>query len=143
MNDSSEREEDKSRGRWSLSIGLVHGIAGPSGILAVLPAVVLADAGKSTAYLVAFFVASTRRWARSRDSSATSPTSRCDDRWTVTDDTDSLGGHRFDSHEVRVTRASDAATRVAMGLNLGAGVLAVCVGTLWLTLSGLGLLGSL
>ena len=59
MNDSSEREEDKSRGRWSLSIGLVHGIAGPSGILAVLPAVVLADAGKSTAYLVAFFVTST------------------------------------------------------------------------------------
>ena len=41
-----------------MSIGLVHGVAGPSGILAVLPAVVLADAGKSAAYLVAFFAAS-------------------------------------------------------------------------------------
>ena len=53
-------------------------------------------------------------------------------------------GVGFDSRERRVgTRATDAATRVAMGLNLGAGVLAVAVGTLWLTLSGLGLLGSL
>ena len=50
---------------------------------------------------------------------------------------------RSSSRERRVTRATDAATRVAMGLNLGAGVLAVAVGTLWLALSGLGLLGSL
>ena len=42
-----------------------------------------------------------------------------------------------------MTRATDAATRVAMGLGPGAGVLAVAVGTLWLALSGLGLLGSL
>ena len=143
MNDSSEREEDKSRGRWSLSIGLVHGIAGPSGILAVLPAVVLADAGKSTAYLVAFFVASTAAMGAFAGLFGYVTDLAVRRQMDGNGDTDSLGGHRFDSHEVRVTRASDAATRVAMGLNLGAGVLAVCVGTLWLTLSGLGLLGSL
>ena len=143
VNDSSEREEDKSRGRWSLSIGLVHGIAGPSGILAVLPAVVLADAGKSTAYLVAFFVASTAAMGAFAGLFGYVTDLAVRRQMDGKDATDSLGGHRFDSHEVRVTRASDAATRVAMGLNLGAGVLAVCVGTLWLTLSGLGLLGSL
>jgi hypothetical protein len=143
VNDSSEREEDKSRGRWSLSIGLVHGIAGPSGILAVLPAVVLADAGKSTAYLVAFFVASTAAMGAFAGLFGYVTDLAVRRQMDGNGDTDSLGGHRFDSHEVRVTRASDAATRVAMGLNLGAGVLAVCVGTLWLTLSGLGLLGSL
>jgi hypothetical protein len=143
VNDSSEREEDKSRGRWSLSIGLVHGIAGPSGILAVLPAVVLADAGKSTAYLVAFFVASTAAMGAFAGLFGYVTDLAVRRQMDGKDDPDSLGGHRFDSHEVRVTRASDAATRVAMGLNLGAGVLAVCVGTLWLTLSGLGLLGSL
>ena len=143
VNDSSEREEDKSRGRWSLSIGLVHGIAGPSGILAVLPAVVLADAGKSTAYLVAFFVASTAAMGAFAGLFGYVTDLAVRRQMDGKDATDSLGGHGFDSHEVRVTRASDAATRVAMGLNLGAGVLAVCVGTLWLTLSGLGLLGSL
>ena len=143
VNDSSEREEDKSRGRWSLSIGLVHGIAGPSGILAVLPAVVLADAGKSTAYLVAFFVTSTAAMGIFAGLFGYVTDLAVRRQMDGKDAPDSLGGHRFDSHEVRVTRASDAATRVAMGLNLGAGVLAVCVGTLWLTLSGLGLLGSL
>ena len=143
VNDSSEREEDKSRGRWSLSIGLVHGIAGPSGILAVLPAVVLADAGKSTAYLVAFFVTSTAAMGIFAGLFGYVTDLAVRRQMDGKDAPDTLGGHRFDSHEVRVTRASDAATRVAMGLNLGAGVLAVCVGTLWLTLSGLGLLGSL
>lgn len=143
VNDSSEREEDKSRGRWSLSIGLVHGIAGPSGILAVLPAVVLADAGKSTAYLVAFFVTSTAAMGLFAGLFGYVTDLAVRRHMDGKDAPDTLGGHRFDSHEVRVTRASDAATRVAMGLNLGAGVLAVCVGTLWLTLSGLGLLGSL
>ena len=142
--------DDKSRRGWSMSIGLVHGVAGPSGILAVLPAVVLADAGKSAAYLVAFFVASAtamgafaaifgyvtdlavrRQMDDGRDG-------RCEE------DVGEREGVGFDSRERRVgTRATDAATRVAMGLNLGAGVLAVAVGTLWLILSGLGLLGSL
>jgi hypothetical protein len=121
----------------------VHGIAGPSGILAVLPAVVLADAGKSTAYLVAFFVASTAAMGAFAGLFGYVTDLAVRRQMDGKDAPDSLGGHRFDSHEVRVTRASDAATRVAMGLNLGAGVLAVCVGTLWLTLSGLGLLGSL
>ena len=146
--DDSKAEEsstdDKSRRGWSMSIGLVHGVAGPSGILAVLPAVVLADAGKSAAYLVAFFVASATAMGafaaifgyvtdlavrRQMDDDAQHDV--CEDVGAV------------DSRERRVTRATDAATRVAMGLNLGAGVLAVAVGTLWLALSGLGLLGSL
>ena len=146
----SEEEASESRRGWSMSIGLVHGVAGPSGILAVLPAVVLADAGKSAAYLVAFFAASAtamgafaaifgyvtdlavrRQMDDGRDG-------RCEE------DVGEREGVGFDSRERRVgTRATDAATRVAMGLNLGAGVLAVAVGTLWLILSGLGLLGSL
>ena len=146
----SEEEASESRRGWSMSIGLVHGVAGPSGILAVLPAVVLADAGKSAAYLVAFFAASAtamgafaaifgyvtdlavrRQMDDGRDG-------RCEE------DVGEREGVGFDSRERRVgTRATDAATRVAMGLNLCAGVLAVAVGTTWLALSWLGLLGSL
>ncbi len=140
---------DESRRGWSMSIGLVHGVAGPSGILAVLPAVVLADAGKSAAYLVAFFAASATAMGafaaifgyvtdlavrRQMD----------DGRDGCEEDVGEREGVGLDSRERRVgTRATDAATRVAMGLNLGAGVSAVAVGTSWLILSGLGLLGSL
>ena len=146
--DESKAEEsstdDKSRGGWSMSIGLVHGVAGPSGILAVLPAVVLADAGKSAAYLVAFFVASAT--AMGAFAAIFGYVTDLAVRRQMDDDAQHDGCEdvgAVNSNTRRVTRATDAATRVAMGLNLGAGILAVAVGTLWLALSGLGLLGSL
>ncbi|EEH52582.1 uncharacterized protein MICPUCDRAFT_42738 [Micromonas pusilla CCMP1545] len=43
----------------------------------------------------------------------------------------------------RVSRATDRATRIAMGLNLFAGCLAIAIGVTWITLSSLGLLGDL
>ena len=139
--------DDKSRRGWSMSIGLVHGVAGPSGILAVLPAVVLADAGKSAAYLVAFFVASaTAMGAFAAIFGYVTDLAvrrQMDDDDTFDGAIEGSAGFDSRSSSRRVTRATDAATRVAMGLNLGAGVLAVAVGTLWLALSGLGLLGSL
>ena len=151
IDENSEAEEsstdDKSRRGWSMSIGLVHGVAGPSGILAVLPAVVLADAGKSAAYLVAFFVASaTAMGAFAAIFGYVTDLAvrrQMDDDDTFDGAIEGSAGFDSRSSSRRVTRATDAATRVAMGLNLGAGVLAVAVGTLWLALSGLGLLGSL
>ena len=119
--------EEASRARWSFGIGFVHGLAGPSGILAVLPAVVLEDAAKSTAYLVAFFVASTAAMAAF------------------------AGAFGAASHDAATraagggggARNSDAPARVAMGLNLFAGCAAIVIGTAWVVLSSLGLLGDL
>lgn len=42
----------------ALCVGIVHGIAGPGGVLGVMPAVVLNDRVKSSLYIVSFCVAS-------------------------------------------------------------------------------------
>ena len=121
--DADQSSTDESRRGWSMSIGLVHGIAGPSGILAVLPAVVLADAGKSAAYLVAFFAASAT--AMGAFAAIFGYVTDLAVRRQMDDDAQHDGCEdvgAVDSRERRVTRATDAATRVAMGLNLGAGV---------------------
>ena len=51
-------EDPRAQRCMALLIGLVHGVAGPGGILGVLPAVQLADWGQSSCYLGAFCVTS-------------------------------------------------------------------------------------
>lgn len=116
---------EASRARQSLGIGFVHGLAGPSGILAVLPAVVLEDAARSTAYLVAFFVASTACMA-----SFAAAFGAASDSATRA----GLG---------EGARHSDTPARVAMALNLFAGCASIAIGTAWVALSSLGRLGDL
>ena len=164
--DASAEASAAARSRWSAGIGFVHGLAGPSGVLAVLPGVVLADASASASYLVAFFLASTASMGAfaalfgaathgATRRAAAEAEARGDDR----DEERGLskGGAEAEASEwgsageegteadARATRerVSDRATRLAMALNLFAACAALAVGALWLALSSLGLLGSL
>jgi ABC-type nickel/cobalt efflux system permease component RcnA len=143
------RELGSARGRWSGAVGFSHGVASPSGILSVLPAVVLDDASKSSGYLIAFFVASTAAMGAfaglfgtlatfaaekaSRDSGRTFPGD---------EDEESRGGP---GSRLRLAsrRVSDAPVRVAMRLNLFAGISAIGIGIAWIALSWTGKLGDL
>lgn len=120
----SSRDSSDVRSKWSTAIGFSHGVASPSGILSVLPAVVLDDHGKASAYLITFLLTSTA----------------------------SMGAFALlfgllasvAQYKARgESRRSDAPTRVAMALNLFAGVSAVAIGIAWLVLSSLGKLGDL
>jgi len=113
-----------SRGQ-SLGIGFVHGLAGPSGILAVLPAVVLEDAARSMAYLVAFFVASTACMVSFAAA------------FGAASDSATRAGFGDGA------RHSDTPARVAMALHLFAGCASIAIGTAWVALSSLGRLGDL
>jgi hypothetical protein len=128
----SVSDEAKARSRWSFAIGFSHGVASPSGILSVLPAVVLDDSAKASAYLVAFFITSTASMgafagafglvaAAAAAVAAAAPTRDRDP----------------------AARVSDAPVRVAMGLNLFAGAAAIAIGVAWLALSATGKLGDL
>ena len=161
--DASAEASAAARSRWSAGIGFVHGLAGPSGVLAVLPGVVLADASASASYLVAFFLASTASMGAfaalfgaathgATRRAAAEAEARGDDRdeerglskggaEAEASEWGSAGeeGTEADARE----RVSDRATRLAMALNLFAACAALAVGALWLALSSLGLLGSL
>ena len=131
-NEDEPSASAKARSRWSFAIGFSHGVASPSGILSVLPAVVLDDSAKASAYLVAFFITSTASMgafagafglvaAAAAAAAAAAPTRDRDP----------------------AARISDAPVRVAMGLNLFAGAAAIAIGVAWLALSATGKLGDL
>ena len=135
--DAEELDADVERGaasdaraRWSFAIGFSHGVASPSGILSVLPAVVLDDSAKASAYLMAFFIASTASMgafagAFGLVASMAAAAAAAAPGWDP------------------ARRVSDAPVRVAMGLNLFAGAAAVAIGVAWLALSFAGKLGDL
>jgi len=125
-----ERAATHARARWSFAIGFSHGVASPSGILSVLPAVVLDDSAKATAYLVAFFITSTASMGAFAGAFGLVA---------------SLAAAAAAADPARdpAARVSDAPARVAMGLNLFAGVAAVAIGVAWLALSAAGKLGDL
>jgi len=124
------------RSRWSFLIGFTHGVASPSGILSVLPGVVLDDHGKASAYLIAFFVTSTTAmgvFAGVFGAAASLAQERAGRK------------SRFEKAKASDSdsRVTDAPTKVAMALNLFAGLAAVAIGVVWLVLSSLGKLGDL
>jgi hypothetical protein len=125
-----ERAATHARARWSFAIGFSHGVASPSGILSVLPAVVLDDSAKATAYLVAFFLTSTVSMGAFAGAFGLVA---------------SLAAAAAAADPARdpAARVSDAPARVAMGLNLFAGAAAVAIGVAWLALSATGKLGDL
>ena len=125
-----ERAATHARARWSFAIGFSHGVASPSGILSVLPAVVLDDSAKATAYLVAFFITSTASMGAFAGAFGLVA---------------SLAAAAAAADPARdpSARISDAPARVAMGLNLFAGAAAIAIGVAWLALSATGKLGDL
>ena len=130
-----EREKEKTasetRARWSFAIGFSHGIASPSGILSVLPAAVLDDSAKASAYLVAFFLTSTASMGAFAGA------------FGLVASLAAAAAAAAAPGRDPVRRVSDAPVRVAMGLNLFAGVAAVAIGVAWLVLSATGKLGDL
>ena len=124
-------DEAKAKSRWSFAIGFSHGVASPSGILSVLPAVVLDDSAKASAYLVAFFITSTASMGAFAGAFGLVAAAAAAVAAAPTRDRDPAA------------RVSDAPVRVAMGLNLFAGAAAIAIGVAWLALSATGKLGDL
>ena len=97
----------------------------------MLPAVVLDDSAKATAYLVAFFITSTASMGAFAGA------------FGLVASLAAAAAAAAAPGRDPVRRVSDAPVRVAMGLNLFAGVAAVAIGVAWLVLSATGKLGDL
>ncbi len=93
----------------SFSIGLLHGVAGPGGILGVLPAVEMQNIQSSFLYLTSFIVASTL----------------------------SMGTFAALYGEL-TKRLGATAENVEFGLNIFSSAMSIIVGTIWFVLSLLG-----
>ena len=120
---ADERGRHFTPGALALAAGVLHGVAGPGGVLGVIPAVQLKDARLASAYLITFCVTSTLVMGGFAAFYGTLS------EWLA-------GGRRVGSDGI----GGGGGDRVYM-VEIGSALLSLCVGVIWLVLLSLGKLG--